>query len=161
MFINRLPIVLVSIPLGGYILNGAIQEQTNKGKSLIIATVTLVFFILIRLFTIKYSDVLSQYVNVDNIQFIFKYCISIPSMLLVAIFFESIENQLIKYTAGFIGSITLEIYLVHEYFCKEIASLIFDYWLFNAILSYIIAIPLAYLLKVISAKALSIFPTLN
>lgn len=82
-------------------------------------------------------------------------------MLLVAIFFEMLENHLIKCVAAFMGSITLEIYLVHEYFCKEIASLIFDYWLLSAILSCIIAIPLAYLLKVISAKALSIFPTLN
>lgn len=59
----------------------------------------------------------------------------------------AISTLQIKNIVSFIGDLLCLRYLWYaNIFAKKIASSIFDYWLFSAILLCIIAVPIAYLL---------------
>ena len=147
LFIFRLPVVLLAIPFGQFVY----RQVTFKGNYLIFIAISIALPVLATL--LKNG----QLIDTSRPLFFFVYylaCIPLLFVLanLMAYFDKRHFFKPIISVLSFLGSITLELYLVHEYLCKPIATLVFSYWLWSALLSIIIAIGIAYPLHVLMNK---------
>ena len=147
LFIYRLPVVLLAIPFGKFLY----EKITFKGDNLLF----IVFSISLPVLAVLLKS--GHIIDTSRPVYFFLYYLScIPLLFVMANLMEFLDNrQFLKPTISvlsFLGSITLELYLVHEYLCKPIASLVFSYWLWSAILSIIIAIGIAYPLHILMNK---------
>lgn len=155
-FLLRLPIVVMAIPLGKYLLLNSIPKGNSWGAFSVCLFVSLIFVTTVYLLKLNYI------ITPWNLQIIFLiyFFAALPLLVLSAYSLQFIEDQLggaiLLRLFNFLGSITLELYLVHEYFCKEIASYICTYWLASAVLSIIIAIFVAYVCHVCMNRLIQI-----
>ena len=147
LFIFRLPVVLLAIPFGQFIY----RKVTFKGNNLLFIAISIALPIL----SVLLKN--GQLIDTSRPLFFFVYYLAcIPLLFVLANLMSYIEknkflSSIIR-VLSFLGSITLELYLVHEYLCKPIASLVFTNWLWSAILSIIIAVGIAYPLHLLMNK---------
>lgn len=157
-FFDNSSIVMFRIPgfLIGFLVADNIKNNNGKcnEKLLIFLTVVFIGILLIASFS-------------NNISLIWKYknavysILAFPFVLLICMAFQVI-NGIIKRILSLFGTITLELYLLHEYFSIPLAKKILNSYsggviltILEILLSFIIAVFMAYTLHIVISRFLS------